>query len=170
MSRLRLAIGVVIAALASIASGYRILGIYPYPSISHQMVFRSVSMELVKRGHEMVVFTTYPMEDVSIANYTEVDLGILAQKWKSQIHFVNRGNNIIKFTHAVLEFGEVVSDTILSHPAMQKILAPNSTEKFDVIMIQHMCYDALYAVAERLDVPMIGISSMNLLYQQNYHY
>ncbi|XP_033338959.2 UDP-glycosyltransferase UGT5 [Megalopta genalis] len=170
MLRLRLTIGIVIAALASIASGYRILGIYPYPSLSHQLVFRSVSLELVKRGHEVVVFTTYPMKDVAIANYTEIDLSILVQKWKSQTDFVSLGTNMIKFAHSVIEFGVEVSDTILSHPEMQNILAPNSTEKFDLIIMQHLCYDALYALSERLNIPMMGISSMNILYMQHFDY
>ncbi|KAJ8708784.1 hypothetical protein PYW08_010166 [Mythimna loreyi] len=39
----------------------RILAVYPVPSISHQVTFRPITMELVKRGHEVVVITADPM-------------------------------------------------------------------------------------------------------------
>lgn len=124
-----------------------------------------MSMELVKRGHEMVVFTSYPAKDLVVANYTEIDLSILVRKWKNHANFVDLGiKGAWSLLDAVMDYGTVISDTVLSHPTMQSILAPNSTEKFDVILMQQLFYDALYAIQVRLNVPMIGVYSSRAIY------
>nr|XP_032521714.1 UDP-glucuronosyltransferase 2B31-like [Danaus plexippus plexippus] len=38
----------------------RILGVFPVPSLSHQIVFRKITQELHKRGHELTVLTPDP--------------------------------------------------------------------------------------------------------------
>lgn len=54
----------------------RILAWFPSPSISHQVVFRPVTQELAKRGHEVVVITTDPAFPPGQApsNLTEIDV------------------------------------------------------------------------------------------------
>ncbi|XP_076289228.1 UDP-glucosyltransferase 2-like [Lasioglossum baleicum] len=161
----RLSICVLIVAFSSIAAGARILAVFPYPSHSHQVVFRSLSIELAKRGHEMVVFTSYPTKDLVLANYTEIDLSILVRKWKSHADFIDLGTKgVWVFFNALLDYGTVISDTVLSHPRMQSILAANSSEKFDVILMQQLFYDALYAIPARLDVPMVGVLSSHVMF------
>ncbi|XP_076645968.1 UDP-glucosyltransferase 2-like [Halictus rubicundus] len=164
----RLTICVLLVAFSSIAAGARILAVYPYPSRSHQMVFRALSSELVKHGHEMVVFTAYPADDLVLANYTEIDLSILVRKWNSVVNYVDFAKSgVFTFLEAIIDHGGVVSDIVLSHPAMQNILAPNSTEKFDLIVMQQMFYDALYALPVRLNVPMIGVCTSHIFFQHH---
>jgi glucuronosyltransferase len=54
----------------SSVEGSRILGIFPTPSISHQVVFQRLSMDLAARGHQLTVVTTHPQlfyhENVSV--------------------------------------------------------------------------------------------------------
>ncbi|XP_015437575.1 PREDICTED: UDP-glucuronosyltransferase 3A2-like [Dufourea novaeangliae] len=168
----RLYISVIIIAFSSIAAGSRILGIFPYPAYSHQVVFRAYTLELLKRGHELVVFTTYPMKDSKLANYTEVDLSAIKNEWKNRIDFFQLGKqeNAWSFVRLVMHFGEVISESVLSHPAMQEIIATNSTQKFDVILMQHLFYDALYALSIHLNIPMVGISSLELLTLHRLHF
>ncbi|XP_031828486.1 UDP-glycosyltransferase UGT5-like [Nomia melanderi] len=168
---LRLTISVIIVAISSIAAGSRILGIAPYPAHSHQVIFRALTNELVRRGHEVVIFTAYPT-NVNLTNYTEVDVSILTRKWKSKMDFykVGQQEGILSFMHNVVEFGEEVSDTVLSHPVMQQIIDPRTTEKFDAILIQQLAYDALNAVSIRLNIPIIGVSSLDLIIPQQIHF
>lgn len=134
------------------------------------MVFRALSSELVKHGHEMVVFTSYPA-DLVLANYTEINLSILVREWNRIVNYMDFAKKgPWSFLQAVLDHGEVVSEIVLSHPAMQNILAPNSTEKFDLILMQQMFYDALYALPIRLNVPMIGMCTSHILFQQYIHF
>lgn len=54
----------------------KVLAFYPSPSISHQVVFRALTLELLKRGHQVTVVTTDPMnlEGAIAANLTEIDV------------------------------------------------------------------------------------------------
>lgn len=54
----------------------RILAIFPTPSISHQVVFRPLTQELAKRGHDVVVITADPAfpKGRTPKNLTEIDL------------------------------------------------------------------------------------------------
>ncbi|XP_037299179.1 UDP-glucuronosyltransferase 2B7-like [Manduca sexta] len=58
----------------------RILGMYPMPSICHQVVFSALTLELAKRGQELVVITPNPAlpKDRSKDNVTEIDTELKA--------------------------------------------------------------------------------------------
>ncbi|EFN71872.1 hypothetical protein EAG_12722 [Camponotus floridanus] len=43
---------------------------------------------------------------------------------------------------------------------MQRLISPNSTEKFDLIIVECLFYDAFYALSYHFDAPLIGISSI----------
>lgn len=63
----------------------RILAVFPTPSISHQVVFRPLTQELARRGHEVVVVTTDPAFPKGQAplNLTEIDVHDLSYSaWK----------------------------------------------------------------------------------------
>jgi glucuronosyltransferase len=59
--------------LVSGGDAARILGVFPYPSRSHMIVFSSLTKELARRGHELVVLSPYPLPS-KVANYTDVDI------------------------------------------------------------------------------------------------
>ncbi|XP_072946303.1 UDP-glucosyltransferase 2-like [Epargyreus clarus] len=65
-----------ILSALSLTHTARILGVFPTPSISHQVVFQVLTQELVKRGHEVVVITTDPVfrRGQTLANFTEIDV------------------------------------------------------------------------------------------------
>lgn len=54
--------------------GARILGVFAFPSISHQIVFQPIWRELSLRGHQVTVLTPNPIHDQSLTNLTEIDL------------------------------------------------------------------------------------------------
>ncbi|CAH3876216.1 unnamed protein product [Pieris brassicae] len=56
----------------------RILGLFPHPGKSHQMVFDPVMNALAGRGHEITVMTFFPHRALS-NNYKEVNLQSLTQ-------------------------------------------------------------------------------------------
>lgn len=129
-----------------------------------QIVFRGFMMELARRGHELLVFTPFPANNRSLENYTEVDLHSLSDMYKKQVQYFSIGvDEKWQFGARLVEFSETISDITLSHPVMQRLIAPNSTEKFDLILIQCLFHDALYALSTRLNAPMVGITSSNIL-------
>ena len=169
MSRLVSSFLTVLIILPSIASGAKILAVVPYPSYSHQIAFRGFMMELARRGHELLVFTSFPANNRSMQNYTEVDLHALTDMYKKQLQYFSSGEHgVWQFVTRVAEFSETISDVTLSHPVMQRLIAPDSTEKFDLILIQCLFHDALYALSTRLNAPMVGIISSNIFSSQSH--
>nr|WEU75337.1 uridine diphosphate-glycosyltransferases 340G1 [Glyphodes pyloalis] len=65
----------------------RILGLFPVPSISHQIVFRGLTSELAKRGHELVILTPNPAlpKERPPDNVTEIDVSFGYERLRSLV-------------------------------------------------------------------------------------
>ncbi|KOB74579.1 Antennal-enriched UDP-glycosyltransferase, partial [Operophtera brumata] len=72
----------------TILEAARILVFVPVPSVSHQVVFRPLTQELVKRGHEVVVVTTDPAfpKGQAPTNLTEIDVHDISYNiWREKV-------------------------------------------------------------------------------------
>ena len=58
--------------LINFSENAKILGIFPTPSISHQVVFRALMKDLSQRGHQLTILTTDPSKTKN-PNVTEID-------------------------------------------------------------------------------------------------
>ncbi|CAH1286162.1 unnamed protein product [Diabrotica balteata] len=140
----------------------KILGFFPLPSISHQMIFQPIWKELSLRGHDITVITTDPLRDSNLTKVTEIDTtyiyGKLAEmgwphKASSANNIFNRVAFLCDITSSIAEqqFGEV-----------QDILKKG--EKFDLVLVQ-ISYNlnlALAAANSFGNPPVVGISSLGL--------
>lgn len=66
-------------ALIQCGEGARILSLFPMPSGSHVILGYELSVELARRGHEVVMVTPYP-NNPKIENFTEIYLKDLAEE------------------------------------------------------------------------------------------
>ncbi|XP_034826579.2 UDP-glucosyltransferase 2-like isoform X3 [Maniola hyperantus] len=66
----------ILVHLSVISRTAKILAVLPVPVLSHRMVFRTLTQELTKRGHEVTVITALPLyaEDQMPVNYTEINI------------------------------------------------------------------------------------------------
>lgn len=125
------------------------------------MAFRPITVELARRGYNVTVFTTTPINDSSLQNFTEVKLSYSAYK-------IDKNVDVIALTKLGIEpifedlykRNEEMTDSALSHPVMQRLISPNSNEKFDLIIVEYLFYDAFYALSYRFNAPLIGIASL----------
>lgn len=154
---------------ASVANSARILGVFPYPSHSHQVVFKAICKELAKRGHEVIIFTpTLDKEKSKIPTYTEIHLEE-AVKSKQRVNFFTTGKDgLWTYLRNTYKLAVPTTEAVLAHPVMQQLLSPNNTQKFDLLFVQYLFYDALLALSVHFDAPVIGISSLPLLALQNF--
>ncbi|KAL0810818.1 hypothetical protein ABMA28_010130 [Loxostege sticticalis] len=121
----------------------RILGIYPMPSKSHQIVFQSYTKELAKRGHELVIISPDPFpNDTRPANVTDIDISF---SYASVARMLGRKDNPMKrgvimdidfvintdFYH---EMAKLVVEQINS-PAVQSLIN-DKNQKFDLIVVE----------------------------------
>lgn len=129
-------------AISQIESA-RILGVFPIPSISHQVVFRALSLELVKRGHELVVVTTDPMYRNKTApeNLTEIDIGFLYEKWISDDIRQRRGVIMMANDWMYIEPNSFIHQVagIFNSTELSKIIK-DKNKKFDLIIFETMSY------------------------------
>ncbi|CAG9792443.1 unnamed protein product [Diatraea saccharalis] len=145
-----------------------ILAVYPTPSISHQIVFRPFTLELVKRGHEVVVLTTDPIYNKSEApvNLTEIDVHDISYDiWYKE----KEASNIIKgnindiIPQMRVMYGAYLKflEKLLRHKEVQKII--NRKKKFDLLIHEALCTPVLI-FSHILNVPAIQISSFGVVY------
>ncbi|CAH0403384.1 unnamed protein product [Chilo suppressalis] len=143
----------------------RILAVYPTPSISHQVVFRPLTLELLKRGHELVVITTDPIfpNGKAPANLTEIDFHDKSYTlWRE--HFlksiVNQGTKEDSMEKGLLMYYtmlEIFKEQITSKE-VQTILKDKSN-KFDLLLLEAYFIPAL-ALTHFIKAPVIQISSL----------
>ncbi|XP_012259384.2 UDP-glycosyltransferase UGT5-like isoform X1 [Athalia rosae] len=148
---------------SDVAKAARILAVFPTPSISHQVVYRELTVELSKRGHEFVIFTTDPINDPSLKNYKEIDMH---HTYSLMPDFVKTSETT--FITDWWGTAESILEQFFSHPEMQRIIAPNNTEHFDLIMLEYMSWEATCALHDRLKAPIIGIISLQLFQWGHY--
>ncbi|XP_015609388.1 uncharacterized protein LOC107274626, partial [Cephus cinctus] len=144
----------------------RILAIFPTASISHQIVLRQFAVALQKRGHELVVITPNPIGNKDFENYTEIN---------TDYHYVEMEKfDFIKIRIESPDFVQFMRTSWWNSSSMmirdifedrnfKKIYAPESNEKFDLIIFELLTYEGLYGLASRFDAPFIGICSLGLL-------
>lgn len=147
--------------IATTTEAARILAIIPIPSYSHQIPYRPIWTTLSQRGHEVVLLTTDPINDPSLTNLTEISFKHAYKFFKElNINFVNNLNGAYSWLDTAREqlwpMGRELTKDIYEHPQVRKMYAPNSGEKFDLVIIENLKSPALYALARRFNAPLIG--------------
>ncbi|KAJ9591507.1 hypothetical protein L9F63_001944, partial [Diploptera punctata] len=149
--------------------GARIIAIFLYPSVSHQMYYRALMIELHSRGHEIVIFTTHPTSNTSFINYTQIDLSNMIPIWINSVKYYKNKqegktsiNSISFFGNIITEMCKVLFDMQeLKRLRLGKIL--NGT--FDLVMTSWHLNPCTYGFAYHFSAPLIGISSLGLFYE-----
>ncbi|XP_066592657.1 UDP-glucosyltransferase 2-like [Prorops nasuta] len=146
----------------------RILAVIPIPSYSHQIPYRALWTALAKRGHQVIVLTTDPVNDPNL-NFTEIDfhhnyeeflsLDFSQAKYKSSWLEMYRA----KF----FDIGDRITENIYKHPEVWKLYQSASDQSFDLVIAEVLLTPGIYALAHRFDAPLIGVSSLGL---QNSNY
>ncbi|XP_047539179.1 uncharacterized protein LOC125072592 [Vanessa atalanta] len=142
----------------------KILGVFPTPSISHQVVFRPLMLELAKRGHEVTVITTDPAFSKHQApqNLTEIDMHDISYDYINNLLVIN-GNekDPIKLAHIVCDFILGVFVTQFKSAEIQNLL--HSNRKFDLIFVESYVRPALI-FSHLYNAPVIEFSSVSGIY------
>ncbi|KAL4716805.1 hypothetical protein ACJJTC_001961 [Scirpophaga incertulas] len=138
----------------------RILAIYPTPSISHQVVFRKITLELLERGHQLVVITTDPIyrKGTGPKNLTEIDIHDISYSEWSKSRMTNEEkyetkNEIVSIFHAILHLFEIQ----MASKEVQKILN-DKTQKFDLLLFEAYL-SVILGFSHIFKAPVIQISS-----------
>lgn len=160
MSTILLVICFLIFAYGNLAA--KILGVFPIPSISHQVVFRPVMIELAKRGHEVTVITPDPAfpEGKTPPNFTEIDVHDLSYAlWNKFIEENGNVSDQMKLMTLVPDLLLNVFEEQLKSSKVQKLLK-DKNRKFDLIFVESALKTALL-FSYLYKVPAISFSSLS---------
>ncbi|XP_049881023.1 UDP-glucosyltransferase 2-like [Pectinophora gossypiella] len=155
-----------VVVLAIRIDAARILTVIPSPSISHQVVFRPLTLELVKRGHEVVVITTDPMfpKGKAPANLTEIDVRNVSYsiirdsllKTMSQMS----PNDVVGQTEQGMRTINTVFEQQLQTSEVKEII--RGKQHFDLIFVEAFVRQAL-AFSHVYKAPVILLSSFGAM-------
>ncbi|KAK2576536.1 hypothetical protein KPH14_005858 [Odynerus spinipes] len=152
------------------SSGARILGIIPIPSYSHQIAYQALWKTLSQRGHEVFLVTANPISDTNLKNLTQFGIEEGYELIKPLNFLQDRLTStwVDIVTNYILKMGEPLSELVYSHPEFKKVYAPDSGQKFDVVIVEAIITPGCYALAHRFDAPLIGTYSLGLMQHFNY--
>ncbi|KAJ8981271.1 hypothetical protein NQ317_004007 [Molorchus minor] len=143
----------------------RILATVFSPAYSHQTAFRPLWKELLKRGHEITLLTTDPMNETNLPGIREIDLSksydVMEQFGASDIvaNGQSSGKSVKELFDAYIKALSETAKWQLGHPEV-KALIQNKSEYFDLIMTEVM-FPAHLGFVDRFRVPFIGITSLD---------
>ncbi|XP_053976521.1 uncharacterized protein LOC128875172 [Hylaeus volcanicus] len=144
----------------------RILAIIPTPSYSHQIPYRPLWLELNKRGHDVVLVTPNPIPDLKLEKFTQIDISTsyidMRQKFNMVQHRFKQMTCLDLIRDTMPELIDTFAEHVFNHTQMRKIYAPNSGQKFDLIMVEMLLMPAVYAFAHRFNASLIGLSSLGI--------
>lgn len=153
-----------LVAVSSICDAARILAVFPTPSISHQVVFRPLTRELAKRGHDVVIITTdpaYPKGETP-ENITEIDVHDISYKlWRDEVFssatISGKSDDIITQTNVMLPLLSKIFEVQMLTDQVQEVIS-NTTNHFDLILVE-ACVRPAVSVSHVYKVPVIFVSS-----------
>ncbi|XP_046972654.1 UDP-glucosyltransferase 2-like [Vanessa cardui] len=138
----------------------KILGVFPTPSISHQVVFRPLMLELAKRGHEVTVITTDPAYPKHQApqNLTEIDVHDMSYDYVKDFLVIHgKEKNPIKLSHVACDFILGVFVMQFKSAEIENLLQSN--KQFDLIIVESYIRPALI-FSYLYNAPVIEFSSL----------
>ncbi|KAJ8708419.1 hypothetical protein PYW07_010544 [Mythimna separata] len=148
----------------------RILGYFPFPSISHQVVFRPLMHELAKRGHEVTVITTDPVfpDGGAPTNLTEIDVGEVSYKmWREEFVVKPKGkkSDLQDDLSIIYKVMNNIFDEQLKDKQVQKLIN-DKNQTFDLIFTEAIMRPPL-VFTHVYKAPAIMISSFGA-FNDNY--
>ncbi|XP_050668689.1 UDP-glycosyltransferase UGT5-like [Leptidea sinapis] len=152
----------------------RILGLFPFPGLSHQKSFDPLMIALAKKGHNVTVATFFPLNEKP-DNYEEVSLeslGVLRLEMlnigkyenPSGIYRVPFVGNIIDQVNQLTYYGnvgfEICKKIVKYSPFIEKMKF-----QYDLVITEHFISECMMGLLQafNITVPVIGMSSCSAL-------
>uniref|UniRef100_A0A1Q3FQK2 Putative udp-glucoronosyl and udp-glucosyl transferase n=1 Tax=Culex tarsalis TaxID=7177 RepID=A0A1Q3FQK2_CULTA len=143
----------VLASLAWLAQGYRILSINASPSRSHVIVQEALAKELARRGHQVTMVSPYPAKPLE--NYRQIVVP-LDSYWKATMAKFMEDQSKMALFKNMPKMNEIMLDAAnntINHPEVQRII---QEEPFD-LFITGLMSDFVLGVAYQLGVPSVVV-------------
>ncbi|KAJ3641656.1 hypothetical protein Zmor_028146 [Zophobas morio] len=143
--------------------GSNILGVFIFPSISHQSVFQSIWRELSLRGHNVTVVTPDPLNDPSLINLTEISIRFTYDFLKPAAlqELLSKDSNVFQRFAATGRFSDSLVEAQMNSTEFKELMT-NRHNHFDLVLVENV-YPIMYALADRFNASIIGVSALGLV-------
>lgn len=152
----------IMVACCYAVDGANILGIFIFPSYSHQIPMLRLSRALAARGHNLTVITANPSKEV-IANHTEIDTSFcydVLRKGQLGVTFQSKMSVFKCIKDSSLAMVKLAEVQLKSRP-IQDFLTWAKDVKFDVVLYEELWMSPFLALVHTLgSPPVIGISTL----------
>lgn len=157
----------IVCVVISANDAARILAVFPTPSISHQVVFRPLTQELAKRGHEVTIITTDPAfaNGQTPPNITEIDVHDLSYNiWSEKLLKTMAKRNTKNLKEQIKTYFPTILDIVLQQLQTDKVqlLINDKTKKFDLLIVE-ACVRPALLYSHIYKVPVIQMSSFGAM-------
>lgn len=152
----------IVLVASSACESANILGIFNYPSYSHQIVFQKIVKDLSARGHHLTILTVNHINE-NYPNVTEIFLdGSYDENHVNYAETKEEKWSMLSLFSAVYQTTVKRSRSQLSHPEVRKLIDNSQNEKFDLILLEYLYQHPLIYFAEIYDCPIVAVSSMEV--------
>lgn len=147
----------VLVLFAAPAENANILGIFFYPSYSHQIVYQRLITDLVERGHHMTILTADRMNS-NHPNITEI---YMDSSYEENINFVecNEVGGLHLF-YLLLKAQVKRMERQLSQAEVRELIVNHTKYHFDLAIIEYLFASPYIGFGDLYDIPIIGISAI----------
>ena len=147
------------ALTLSLMESAKILGIFHYPSYSHQVVYQRLVKDLADRGHQLTILTADRMNS-SHPNITEI---YLHSSYEENINFVEcRQFFFAQIIISILLAQFKRTERQLNQPEVQELIVNHKNYIFDLVILEYLLASPMLGFAELFDCPVIGISAISI--------
>lgn len=142
----------------------RILGIFQFPSLSHQLVYQALWRELSLRGHQVTVVTPFPLRDETLVNLTEIDISEvidIVPPAEAIDVTMSKDAPSTEIMKAFYSLSEKIQEGVFMNEEFSRLYKSPSAE-FQVVITEAL-HPGMYSLSGRFKAPSIGISSLGVV-------
>ncbi|CRL08728.1 CLUMA_CG021239, isoform A [Clunio marinus] len=147
------------ASIVTQLESANILGIFYYPSYSHQIVYQRLVKDLANRGHHLTILTADKM-DSKHPNISEI---YMESSYEGNINFVeSRKSGGLKLFYDLLMAHFKRSELQMENPKVKDLIINHKNYHFDVILLEYLFKSHFIHFGELYNCPIIGISAIGV--------
>ncbi|XP_076766939.1 uncharacterized protein LOC143433487 [Xylocopa sonorina] len=164
-------LGLCILSVPKQSKAARILIVYSLPLYSHQVPFLPLWAELTKRGHELVIIGFHSVLDANSTNIREITISLQQTERRRNVHVQDCLNGMSYMTfveNTMMYLMSGLAHYTFNNTEVKKLYAPDSGEKFDLVMVEMFLSYPWFALAHRFNAPVIGLNTLGLLAVDSY--
>ncbi|VVC33708.1 Hypothetical protein CINCED_3A012882 [Cinara cedri] len=126
----------------------------PMPDKSHFRGFQPLFVELSRRGHNVTVASSYPLES-PVANYTDVGPFVLKEKVSNLMELAQ--SNFMSSVTLKWQLAVRMSEQVMPHRKMTEFVHSDSG-LFDLVMVETFCQEYTVAMGHKYGAPVINLA------------